>query len=425
MSSPDAVYTMYKCKYFDDFYRGWHGWVWVENSLCAWCLVRKYLSLNLLLVCAPLGFVASAYSWNPIADFLFNFLAIIPLSGLISDASDTLSERWGGLVGGLVGLLAITQNNVSAAQSVMMGSILNDILLVQGICIIVGARSKGVIVVNSALVDSLSSLMLVAAMAMVLPTALYAAIPRAHRKGAGMKQRIVSFSRATSIVLLLIYLAYLYFQHKTHRSLFEDGQDGGGGGDDEAASDHSDDLIPASQPGSQGEEAMRDCESGADLDSTPSMQDISIVVVTLVLSSLAIGKCAYNIMQRLDETVKAFGVSQTFISLVIIPLASNAPEMTQVLAAAKKQKIDFAIAVIVGSILQIALFVLPALVIIGWFIGSNMDLYFEMSQTCVLLFAIVLVNQVLQDRQYTYLHGMMFLCVYAIIATAYFVEPFH
>ncbi|PQK10496.1 hypothetical protein BB8028_0002g08180 [Beauveria bassiana] len=399
--------------------------------------VRKYLSLNLLLVCAPLGFVASAYSWNPIADFLFNFLAIIPLSGLISDASDTLSERWGGLVGGLVnaslgntvelivGLLAITQNNVSAAQSVMMGSILNDILLVQGICIIVGARSKGVIVVNSAVVDSLSSLMLVAAMAMVLPTALYAAIPRAHRKGAGMKQRIVSFSRATSIVLLLIYLAYLYFQHKTHRSLFEDGQDGGGGGDDEAASDHSDDLIPASQPGSQGEEAMRDCESGADLDSTPSMQDISIVVVTLVLSSLAIGKCAYNIMQRLDETVKAFGVSQTFISLVIIPLASNAPEMTQVLAAAKKQKIDFAIAVIVGSILQIALFVLPALVIIGWFIGSNMDLYFEMSQTCVLLFAIVLVNQVLQDRQYTYLHGMMFLCVYAIIATAYFVEPFH
>ncbi|KAM3552699.1 hypothetical protein MY1884_007069 [Beauveria asiatica] len=396
--------------------------------------VRKYLSLNLLLVCAPLGFVASAYSWNPIADFLFNFLAVIPLSGLISDASDTLSERWGGLVGGLVnaslgntvelivGLLAITQNNVSAAQSVMMGSILNDILLVQGICIIVGARSKGVIVVNSALVDSLSSLMLVAAMAMVLPTALYAAIPRAHRKGAGMKQRIVSFSRATSIVLLLIYLAYLYFQHKTHRSLFEDGQDGDD--DDDAASDHSDDLVSTSQPLSQGE-AARDCENGADLHSTPSMQDISIVLLTLVLSSLAIGKCAYNIVQRLDEIVKAFGVSQTFISLVIVPLASNAPEMTQVLAAAKRQKIDFAIAVIVGSILQIALFVLPALVIIGCFIGSNMDLYFEMSQTCVLLFAIVLVNQVLQDRQYTYLHGMMFLCVYAIIATAYFVEPFH
>lgn len=291
----------------------------------------------------------------------------------------------------------------------MMGSILNDILLVQGICIIVGARSKGVIVVNSALVDSLSSLMLVASMAMVLPTALYAAIPRSGDGGGGlgMKQRIVSFSRATSVVLLLIYVAYLYFQHKTHRSLFDD-QDDGGDGDDSAAdeSDHSDDLVPTSQ-----QPSPRDCESGADPELTPSMQDISIVIITLTLSCLVIGKCTHNIMLRLDDIVKALGVSQTFIALVIIPLASNAPELTQVLAAAKRQKIDFAIAVIVGSILQIALFVLPALVIIGWVIGRKMDLYFEMSQTCVLLFAIVLVNQVLQDRQYTYLHGMMFLCV--------------
>lgn len=309
-----------------------------------------------------------------------------------------------------VGLLAITQNNVGAAQSAMMGSILNDILLVQGICIIVGARSKGVIVVNSALVDSLSSLMLVASMAMVLPTALYAAIPGSGDGGGrrlGMRQRIVSFSRATSVVLLFIYVAYLYFQHKTHRSLFDD-QDDGGDGDPSAAdeSDHSHDLIPPSQ-----QPSPRDCESDADPELTPSMQDISIVIITLTLSCLVIGKCTHNIMLRLDDFVKALRVSQTFIALVILPLASNAPELTQVLAAAKRQKIDFAIAVIVGSILQIALFVLPALVIIGWVIGRKMDLYFEMSQTCVLLFAIVLVNQVLQDRQYTYLHGMMFLCV--------------
>lgn len=302
--------------------------------------------------------------------------------------------------------MAITSNNVSAAQSAMMGSILNDILLVQGICIIVGARSKGVLLVNSALVDSLSSLMLVASMAMILPTALYAAIPHSGGKGSDMKQRITSFSRATSIVLLFIYGAYLYFQHKTHRSLFEEAEDDDG---DSVATDHSDDLIPTSQA-PQGVTG-RDCESGAVADIIPSAQAISIVILTLVLSSLTIGKCTYNIMLRLDEIVKASGVSQTFIALVIFPLASNASEMTQVLAAARKQKIDFAIAVIVGSILQIALFVLPALVIIGWFIGSKMDLDFEMSQTCVLLFAIMLVNQVLQDRQYTYLHGMMFLCV--------------
>lgn len=374
--------------------------------------VRRFFTLQLLLVFAPLGFTASAYSWDPVLTFLCNFLAIIPLSGIISDSSDLLSERWGGLVGGLVnaslgntvelivGILAITQNNATVAQSAMMGSILNDILLVQGICIIVGARSKGVILVNSALVDSLSSLMLVASMALILPTALYTAVPNS---GPDMKKRIVQFSRATSGVLLLVYVAYLYFQHKTHRSLFDDNDD-----DDEGnTSDHSDDLIP--QPVSTI--SPRDCESGAEDDGSPSMREVSISAVKLVLSCIFIGRCTYNIMQCLEATVKALGISQTFIALVIIPIASNAPELTQVLAAAKKQKIDFAIAVIVGSILQIALFVLPALVIIGWLINKKMDLYFEMSQTCVLLFAIVLVNQVLQDRQYTYLHGMMFLCV--------------
>lgn len=280
-----------------------------------------------------------------------------------------------------------------------------DRIKIQGICIIVGARSKGVIVVNSALVDSLSSLMLVSSMAMVLPTALYAAIPDTNKNGLDMKQRIVSFSRATSAVLLLVYVAYLYFQHKTHRSLFDDADDGGD--DSDAASDHSDGLIPSVQ----APNSARDCESGDNGDDLPSMRAVGIAGIKLVFSCFVIACCTYNIMQSLDDTVKALGVSQTFIALVIIPIASNAAELTQVLAAGRKQKIDFAIAVIVGSILQIALFVLPALVLVGWFIGSKMNLYFEMSQTCVLLFSIMLVNQVLQDRQYTYLHGTMFLCV--------------
>lgn len=63
---------------------------------------RRLLNLNLLLVFAPLGLIAAARAWSPVLVFLYNFLAIIPLSGLISHASDLLGDRWGGLVGGLV-----------------------------------------------------------------------------------------------------------------------------------------------------------------------------------------------------------------------------------------------------------------------------------------------------------------------------------
>ena len=80
-------------------------------------------------------------------------------------------------------------------------------------------------------------------------------------------------------------------------------------------------------------------------------------------------------------------------------------------AASRKKKINFVIRVIIGSILQIALFVLSILVAIGWLMGRAMDLYFETSQTYILLLAVVTVNQVLQVGQYMYLHGVMLLSV--------------
>lgn len=65
-------------------------------------VVRSLISMNVLLVFVPLGFLAAELSWNDVTVSALNFLAIIPLSGLISNASDTIENRWGGLVGGLV-----------------------------------------------------------------------------------------------------------------------------------------------------------------------------------------------------------------------------------------------------------------------------------------------------------------------------------
>lgn len=240
--------------------------------------------------------------------------------------------------------------------------------------------------------------MLVAAMALVLPTALYANVVD---KGHNFEKTILSYSRATVTVLLVIYAAYIYFQIVTHSDMFT-----------EAADNDDSDVAERSQPTIATIQSTRsDCEVASDDDSTPSMKEVSIAMTVLVVSGILIGVCTHNFMGSLDGLTQTLGITKAFVALIIIPIASNAPELSQVVAAAKKQKVDFAITVIVGSILQIALFVLPCLVIIGWAMGRPMDLYFDSSQTYVLLFAVILVNQVLQDRNYTYLHGVMFLCV--------------
>lgn len=58
--------------------------------------------VNVLLVFVPLGIVSGAVGWSPIATFILNFLAIIPLASLLSFATEELSAKLGQTLGGLL-----------------------------------------------------------------------------------------------------------------------------------------------------------------------------------------------------------------------------------------------------------------------------------------------------------------------------------
>ena len=60
---------------------------------------------RLLLLAVPIGFALNYTHANEIANFLMNFLAMIPLAGMLSFATDQVGHYIGELFGGL--LLAI------------------------------------------------------------------------------------------------------------------------------------------------------------------------------------------------------------------------------------------------------------------------------------------------------------------------------
>jgi Ca2+:H+ antiporter len=57
---------------------------------------------NVFLVFVPIGILAGALHWNPTAVFILNFIAIIPLAGLLSFATEELSAKLGQTLGGLM-----------------------------------------------------------------------------------------------------------------------------------------------------------------------------------------------------------------------------------------------------------------------------------------------------------------------------------
>jgi Ca2+:H+ antiporter len=234
--------------------------------------------------------------------------------------------------------------------------------------------------------------MIITSMALVLPSVLFATLKQTNKLGG----KIRFLSQVTAVALLVIYVIFLYFQLGSHKEIFLGEENDLDVGHDESENRREDHEVSEQEP---EQEDRPEAHS----------QALWMAVIVLVTSALAIMACSFYFIDNLDATAESIHVSQTFIAMIIIPISSNAPEASALIMASQKKRINYAIGVIVGSILQVALFVLPILVIIGSAIHKPMTLYFETSQTSILFLAVLMVNHLLQDGNYTYLHGIMLL----------------
>jgi Ca2+/H+ antiporter len=102
----------------------------------------------------------------------------------------------------------------------MLGSILSDILFVLGGCLFSSAWRDPILKLNTAVSGALSSLMIITAVALILPTALYSTVEATSSEPQHLEPQILAFSRGTAFVLLVLYTAYLHFEF-TRKDLFD------------------------------------------------------------------------------------------------------------------------------------------------------------------------------------------------------------
>ena len=231
----------------------------------------------------------------------------------------------------------------------------------------------------------MSSLLSVATASLIIPATLYSVLD--DSKHGDQNAKIDILSRGTAIILLFIYVAYLYFQLYTHADLFDDEEN------QEGESEEPEILGPWA--------------AGA-----------ALVVVTLLVAI-----CAEFLVDSIDAIVEEAHISKTFIGLILIPIVGNAAEHVTAVIVAYKNKMDLAIGVAIGSSLQIAIFVTPFLVILGWAMGQPMTLHFETFETVAFFLASLVVILLIQDGKSNWLEGLLCLGMYFIIALAFYVLP--
>jgi len=147
-------------------------------------------------------------------------------------------------------------------------------------------------------------------------------------------------------------------------------------------------------------------------------------VGTLVLASVLAAWMSEILVGAAENTGKALGMSQVFIGIVFLAIVGGAAESGSAIAMARKNKMDLAVGIALGSCIQIALFVAPVLVLASYFIAPHpMDLAFGRAEIGSLFIAVFIGAMVCGDGQSNWYKGIQLFTVYAIIALMFYFIP--
>lgn len=144
-------------------------------------------------------------------------------------------------------------------------------------------------------------------------------------------------------------------------------------------------------------------------------------IAMLILTSALMSMCAEFLVSTVDDITRNGSLSESVIGLIIIPIVGNISEYVTVVSVAAKSKLDLAIAVSVGSSIQIAICVTPLTVMAGWILQRDFALtfsFFEMAALVgtVLLVNLLVLNEASSNLRARGLKGALMCACYSIIA---------
>lgn len=181
-------------------------------------------------------------------------------------------------------------------------------------------------------------------------------------------------------------------------------------------------LIPNDPVRAAAAASVTSGDAHGDERPPPKMSRTAAVILLLITTGL-VAACAEFLVDSIDYLVSHTPLSEAFVGLILLPIVSNAAEHVTAVTVACKNKMDLAIAVALGSSIQIALFVTPFIVLLGWMMNREMSLYFSLFEVATLFASAFIVNYLVMDGRTNYLEGALLMSTYVIIAVAAYFFP--
>ncbi|KAJ9096619.1 hypothetical protein QFC20_006381 [Naganishia adeliensis] len=150
-------------------------------------------------------------------------------------------------------------------------------------------------------------------------------------------------------------------------------------------------------------------------EETPKVKALFALFLLLGVTAIT-GVTAEFLVDSVNGLTETTSISKEFVGLILFPLVGNATEHVAAVTVSVKDKLNLSMAIAVGSSIQVSLFILPLLVLIGWMIGQPMSLFFDVFETITLAISLLLVNFAISDGRTNYLEGYVLMISYVMIA---------
>ena len=360
----------------------------------------KYVVILGLFIFIPLSSASDFLHWNETAIFILSALAIIPLSIILSTATEKVAVVTGPSLGGLINavfgsatvliitLIALREGLVDIVKASITGSILSDLLLFLGLAMFTGGirYKEQEFQPILARVNGLS--MTLAVIAIALPTLV---INTSNMIDASIVKQL---SIVVATVLIIVYGLTLLFSLKTHSYLY--------------------DVSLAIKPQSIQEEEP---------EISNNSYYLATWIIILITTTIAVAFESELFVDVVDVVVKGYGLTPLFTGVILLPLISDVAGVVTVIQLSLKDKMDLVVATATGDSLLISLLVAPMLVFAGLIMNQNMDLNFNPFEVVALAVSVTVTNLISFSGRSNWLDGTLLLATYTILGVAFFYHP--
>lgn len=351
----------------------------------------KKKPLNLLLITFPFAVLSSLLGWDPIIEFVLSALGVVPLAGLIGDATEGLASHTGPRMGGLINatlgnaaeliitLLAINKGLLDLVKASITGSIIGNLLFVLGLSILTGGLKNGIQKFDRQHTSNSTILLAIALVGLVTPSLF------SHSTASGITQKVEVLSLSVAGVMIILYALGIIFSMKVNLTQ----------------------------------------SIGTPIGNTEKHKGWSIrtSVIVLAIATAGIVWLSEILVGSVEAVVAGSGISEFFLGIILVPIIGNVAEHLVAITVAYKNKMELSMEIAVSSSLQIALFVAPVLVFVSLLMGNPLNLVFNTFELAALLAAVLVTYFVSADGESNWLEGAALLVVYIIFALAFFIFP--